>query len=123
MEFVEIEPGHRDLLDGHGLVTARDFLGRSGVILSGHPSRHVLRVCLGSESFILKKEHRVPWGDRFGSAWAGYGWASKSVREARVLHQLRTAGIACPAVVACGEDGGRAFLLMREETGMTDLRA
>src|SRR5947209_322009 len=110
MAFVEIEPGSRDLLSRHGLAAARDFLGWSGVILSGHPSRHVLRVSLDDETFILKKEHRVPWRDRFGSAWAGYGWASKSVREARVLHQLHAAGIPCPTVVACGEEGGRAFL-------------
>jgi tRNA A-37 threonylcarbamoyl transferase component Bud32 len=122
MAFVEIAPRYRDVLRSNGIASAGDFLGWAGVILSGHPRRHVLRVRAGDESFILKKEHRVPWRDRFASAWAGFGWSSKSLREARVLDRLRRAGVPCPEVVAAGEDGAQAFLLLREQAGMTDLR-
>jgi tRNA A-37 threonylcarbamoyl transferase component Bud32 len=122
MAYLEIEPRYRALLSAHGYASARAFLDWAGVILSGHRGRHVLRVRLGSESFILKKEHRVPLRDRLASAWAGYGWASKSAREARLLHQLRAAGVPCPQVAAAGEDDGQAFLLLREQTGMTELR-
>jgi heptose I phosphotransferase len=123
MAFVEALPTDRDRLSRHGFACARDFLNWPGVILSGHPSRHVLRIHLDGELFILKKEHHVPWRDRFASAWAGFGWSSKSVREARALRRLHDAGIPCPEVVAAGEDGTRAFVLLREAVGMTDLRA
>jgi tRNA A-37 threonylcarbamoyl transferase component Bud32 len=122
MAFVQTEPRYRAVLSRHGLRTARDFLNCPGVILSGHPRRHVLRVRVGVESYILKKEHHVSWRDRLASAWAGFGWSSKSVREARVLARLREAGLPCPEVVAAGEDGRQAFLLLREQAGMTDLR-
>jgi tRNA A-37 threonylcarbamoyl transferase component Bud32 len=123
MAIVHITPRYRAALSEGGLTSAGALLDWDGVILSGHPSRHVLRVRLGGESFILKKEHRVSWRDRLASAWAGYGWASKSVREARLLEHLRAAGVPCPEVVATGEDDGRAFVLLREATGMMDLRA
>jgi tRNA A-37 threonylcarbamoyl transferase component Bud32 len=122
MTFVEIDPRLRDALKQRGFCSARDFLAWSGVILSGHPTRHVLHVATGDESYILKKEHHVPLRDRLASAWAGHGWASKSVREACVLVRLRKAGIPCPEVVAAGEDSGQAFLLLREWRGMVDLR-
>lgn len=122
MAYLKIEPRYRALLSGHGYASARAFLDWPGVILSGHPRRHVLRVRLGTESFILKKEHRVALRDRLASGWAGYGWSSKSVRESQLLEQLRAAGVPCPQVAAAGEEGGQAFLLMREQTGMTELR-
>ncbi len=122
MARVAIEPRCRAALEGCGLRQARDFLAWPGVILSGHPRRHVLRVRVGDASFILKKEHLVPWSDRLASAWAGFGWVSKSLREAAVLGRLRAAGVPCPEVVAAGEDGRRAFLLVREQPGMTELR-
>jgi tRNA A-37 threonylcarbamoyl transferase component Bud32 len=122
MAYLTIEPRYRDLLTAHGYASARAVLDWPGIILSGHPRRHVLRVRLGDESFILKKEHCVPLRDRLASAWAGFGWSSKSVREARLLEQLHTAGVPCPEVVAVGEDGSQAFLLMREQTGMMELR-
>ncbi len=122
MAYLEIAPRYRAVLSAHGYASARAFLDWAGVILSGHRGRHVLRVRAGAASFILKKEHRVPLRDRLASAWAGYGWSSKSAREARLLQQLRAAGVPCPQVVAAGEDGSQAFLLMREQTGMAELR-
>jgi tRNA A-37 threonylcarbamoyl transferase component Bud32 len=123
MANLHIAPRYRGLLAGCGYDSARAFLDWAGIILSGHPRRHVLRVQLGGESFILKKEHHVPWRDRMASAWAGYGWSSRSLREARLIEQLRAAGLSCPEVAAFGEDGSQAFLLLREETAMRELRA
>jgi tRNA A-37 threonylcarbamoyl transferase component Bud32 len=51
----------------------------------------------------------------------GFGWVSKSVREGRLLRQLEAAGIGCPQAIAQGEHAGRAFVLLREATGV-DLR-
>ena len=122
MAFIETAPFHRAALSRRGLLTARDFLGLSGVILSGHPRRHVLRVYIDGEPFILKKEHHVRWRDRFASAWAGFGWHSTSVREAIMLGRLRDAGVQCSEVISAGEHGGQAFLLLREERDMANLR-
>jgi tRNA A-37 threonylcarbamoyl transferase component Bud32 len=121
MAYLVIPPRYRALLTGLGRASTRELLAWSGVIVSGHPTRHVLRVQAGAETFILKKEHRVPWRDRLANAWAGFGWSSKSVREARLLHRLEASGVPCPEIVAVGEDCGQAFLLLREQAGM-DLR-
>jgi tRNA A-37 threonylcarbamoyl transferase component Bud32 len=121
MAYLEIQPRYRPLLAACARTSARGVLTWTGVIVSGHPSRHVLRVRAGAEALILKKEHRVPWRDRLASAWAGYGWSSRSVREGRLLQELAARGVPCPEVVAAGEDGGQAFLLVREQAGM-DLR-
>jgi tRNA A-37 threonylcarbamoyl transferase component Bud32 len=40
-----------------------------------------------------------------------------------LLRELEKAGIGCPRAIAHGEADGRAFLLLREETGVHDLRA
>lgn len=127
MALLEIAPRYDTLLRTHGLHTASHFLDRPGVIVGGHLGRHVIQVELGKGDatvrFFLKKETAIPWRDRFVSAWDGLGWASKSVREARLLTQLQAAGIGCPEPAAFGEEGGRAFLLVRAAEGMTDLRA
>jgi tRNA A-37 threonylcarbamoyl transferase component Bud32 len=109
------------------LTGARAFLELPGEVVSGHADRHVVRAVLGRGRrrvvAFLKREHRVPWRDRLSSAWAGFGWVSKSEREARVLQQLRQARIPVPRWLAYGEDGrGRAFLLVRAVTGAIDLR-
>jgi tRNA A-37 threonylcarbamoyl transferase component Bud32 len=122
MSFVEIAPRYRAALARRGLSSAHTFLDWPGVVLSGHPSRHVLRVEADADCFILKKEHRVPWRDRLAGVLAGFGWSSKSVREARLLDKLHAAGVPCPEVVAVGEHGSQAFLLLGEQHGMRDLR-
>ena len=48
MSYVEINCRYQELLDRHGLRTCRDFLALSGVIICGHPDRHVASVLLGS---------------------------------------------------------------------------
>jgi tRNA A-37 threonylcarbamoyl transferase component Bud32 len=126
MAFVQLNPDYQELLATQGLATASQFLVLSGVILSGHPNRHVARVVLGddaSASAFLKREHRIPWRDRLVNAWQGFGFVSNSSREFQLLNQLRRVGIACPEPIAAGEDGrGRAFLLLREIAGARDLR-
>ncbi len=137
MAFACVQPECQDWLRGLGLVHAEDFLRLDGVILSGHPDRHVLRLELGQQfplafrarnepaeykTAILKKEHRVRLRDRLTNAWHGFGLVSKSTREAITLKALTAAGIFCPRVRAHGENNGRAFLMLREETNGVDLR-
>lgn len=122
MSLIEVHPEYSETLARLGLATATDFLRLEGTILGGHPDRHVLQVSLSLGNCFLKKEHRVSWRDRFAHWWRGAGAISKSTREGRLLRQLEAAGIGCPTAIACGEAGGRAFLLLREETGVDDLR-
>lgn len=127
MSWVQIHPGYRPLFEHCGLREAGDFLRLSGVILCGHADRHVQYVNLepddGSFGMFLKREHRIPWRQRLASFRAGFGFVSRSAREARLLELLRQAGVGCPEVLAVGEEGGRAFLLLREQKDAIDLRA
>ncbi len=128
MAFVVTHPRFRDALAGLGLSGATDYLDLPGVVYCGHPDRHVARVTLGSGAAAvggyLKREHRVRWKHRLASAWAGFGLASRSLREFALLRDLAAAGIRCPEPLAAGEDDrGRAFLLVRELPGCRDLRA
>jgi hypothetical protein len=123
MAFLDISPQYRDALAREGLATAAAFLRLGGVITCGHPERNVARLELGERlGVFLKREHRVPWRDRWANAWAGFGFVSKSRRESVLLRQLAAAGVGCPEVVAVGEAGGRAFLLLREIPGAGELR-
>jgi hypothetical protein len=117
-----INTRYRELLAGHGLRTPRDFLALPGVIYGGHPDRNVAHVALGGVKAFLKREHRVRWKDLLASAWAGFGPVSKSCREYRLLCELGEAGVGCPEAIAAGEDGVRAFLLLREVEGARELR-
>src|SRR5262245_57018947 len=114
MAMLEINPRYRALLERQGLTRFEAFLSLPAVIISGHPDRNVARMTLetGPDSVgaFLKREHRVRWRDRLANAWAGFGLASKSRREAVVLRALEGTGVGCPEWVAVGEDGaGRAF--------------
>jgi hypothetical protein len=127
MAFVDIHPDFCQTLARQGLVTAADFLGLSGVVCCGHPDRHVARVTLGKGAeavpAFLKREHRIHWRDRLASAWAGFGFVSRSYREFALLRTLETTEIGGPKAIAAGEDDeGRAFLLVRELVGGQDLR-
>ena len=122
MAFLKINPRYRQLLEQQGLVAPADFLNMPSVIICGHPDRHVARVTLGTGPgavpAYLKREHRVPWKDRLLNAIAGFGFVSKSSREASILSCLLRAGVRCPDWIAVGEDRkGRAFLLLRKLTG------
>jgi tRNA A-37 threonylcarbamoyl transferase component Bud32 len=122
-----INPAYEDLLREAGLTRAEDFLSLADTIVSGHPGRQVSRVTLGSGpeavNGFLKKEHRVPWKERLANAWAGFGPVSKSWREAETLRVLRPYFPGCPEWIAAGEaPDGRAFLLLRELPGASELR-
>src|SRR5262249_39838642 len=54
---------------------------------------------------------------------AGFGFVSKSHREALTLQKLAAAGLDCPEWIAHGIDhSGKAFLLIRELEGALELR-
>jgi len=124
---VRINPEYADFLAALDLATARDFLRLPGVVVSGHPDRHVMQVTLGhgidALTCFLKREHRVPWRVRLTNAWAGFGFASQSHREADLLRGLRHSGVPGPDWLAVGVDRhGCSFLLVREIVGGLDLR-
>jgi hypothetical protein len=128
MPFVITNPGYREFLDRQELKSPDDFLSLQGVVVSGHPDRHVVRVELGAGtdavSAFLKREHRVPWKERIGNLLGGFGFVSKSIREARMLDSASRAGIGCAEWIAAGENSrGQAFLLVRAVIGAVDLRA
>jgi len=123
MAFVQINPRYADLMVRLDLRAPHDFLSLPAVIVSGHPDRNVGRVMLDDMAAFIKREHRVRWRDRLGSWLAGYGFESKSAREARTLAALQQAGIGCPEWLAFGEDdSGCAFLVVRALTGAVEMR-
>jgi tRNA A-37 threonylcarbamoyl transferase component Bud32 len=127
MAFVEIHTHYRQMLARQGLATADDFLALDGTVCCGHPDRHVARVMLGrgphTVTAFIKREHRTRWRDRLANMWAGFGWASRSLREFKFLSRLESTSIGSPEPIAVGEDDdGRAFLLIRELEGYQDLR-
>lgn len=128
VRFLDVNPQYRQYLEGHGLNQVEDFLTLPAVIVSGHLNRNVAQVSIGEGTTslrgYLKREHWIYWRDYVTNAWAGFGWVSRSYREALMLQELRRAGVRCPEVIASGQDGrGRAFLLVREIEGATELRA
>jgi heptose I phosphotransferase len=125
--FVEFQPHYRRLLRQSGLHRAEHFLQLSGTIISGHPDRNVQRLTLGvgdeQVSVFLKREHTVGFWVRLCNALAGFGFVSRSVREACLLNALQRENVGCPEWIAAGEDEhGRAFLLVREIADAVDLR-
>ena len=121
--FVTVNPAYASQLRAAGLTRPEDFLALPETILSGHPDRHVSRVQVGATPAFLKKEHHVPWKERLLSAWAGFGPASKSVREALTLRALPPGAASVPDWMATGETAdGQAFLLLRELPGAVELR-
>ncbi len=126
--FVEVAPHWRVFLRRNGLTEIRHFLDLTAVVVSGHPDRSVARATLTDGALtinvFLKREYRISWAVRLSGWAAGFGFVSRSLREARILEALGGEGVGCPEWLAAGEDGrGRAFLLVRETSGATDLRA
>lgn len=91
-----------------------------GEVVSGHPDRHVVRVERPGHDrpLYLKREHRIGGRERLRQWLAGFGWASRCGREAAVIRALHAAGLPCPTVIASGDRGGRAFLLVEELDGI-----
>lgn len=140
MAWFEILPRYAALFRRRGWESASSFLSWTGILVNRHRHRQVEQVVLEPEvparaaaslacaagsivRFFLKKEYAVCWRDRFRNAWHGFGWCSTAVREAAILQALGKAGIGCPEVAALGEDRRQAFVLMCDESSMTELRA
>jgi tRNA A-37 threonylcarbamoyl transferase component Bud32 len=98
------------------------FLSWAGILVNRHRLRQVELVCLDEHSFYVKKQFAVTWKERFLNAWHGFGWCSTAVREAKILQMLQDAGVGCPQVAAYGETRRQAFVLLKDATGMTELR-
>lgn len=122
MGFLEIHPKYRAVLRQAGLRTASDFLAAAGTDVNIRPERRVQRLDLGGGLVAyLKKETRIWFRERLGSWWSGFGWTSKSVREAFVLGELTRENVGCPLVLALGEESGQAFVMLKAETDLEPL--
>ena len=122
---LEINPEFATRFAALGLDSPESFLGLPGEVVSGHSDRHVVRVELSGfrSAFYLKRQHSVNWRERLRNRLAGFGFISRSQREADVLKRLVRAGLPCPRWAAVGEDArGRAFLLVEEVSGSINLR-
>lgn len=127
MAFFDINPRYRDILERHQLLDATRLQALPGVVICGHPNRHVVELTIGQGGeaihCFLKREHRTFWHQRLTNAWAGFGFVTHSRREARLLEELQRAGVPCAEWIAAGEDPqGRSFLLLRAVAGATGLR-
>lgn len=119
-------PRFQNWLARCGITTADTALSLTGEVVSGHTDRHVVKVELRSGSSrrmaYLKREHvaGVKW--RAKNWVAGFGWVSRSEREANTLEALDAAGLPGPQWLAYGEDvNGKAFLLVDELADAVDL--
>jgi tRNA A-37 threonylcarbamoyl transferase component Bud32 len=126
MAHIQINPRYRQDLQWQGLTSAEDFANLPSVIISGHPDRNVARVRLRGcplANVLIKREHRILWKDRLQNAAAGFGFVSKSHREAVTLRRLALAKVSCPEWIAHGvDDRGGAFLLVGEISDAKELR-
>jgi tRNA A-37 threonylcarbamoyl transferase component Bud32 len=104
-----------------GMTFEAFFKTSGGQIVAAHELRNATQLVFCGMASFLKREYRVRWRDYLASWWAGWGWVSKSRREWKTLEELRKRGIRCPRAVAVGEQGGRAFLLVRAMPGCQDL--
>ncbi len=142
MPWIEIMPRYQTLFGRLGWDSAAPFLEWAGILVNQHRHRQVEQVespgvgntdprgsdyltpgLQSAARFFIKKESAVTWRERFRNAWHGFGWCSNSVREAAILQAARAAGVGCPAVAAFGEDESHAFVLLRDESDMVELRA
>lgn len=121
-----VHPRFRTWLARCGVTSADSALSLTGEVVSGHTDRHVVRAELrcgpSCRTVYLKREHvaGVKW--RAKNWAAGFGWVSRSEREANTLEALDAAGLPGPQWLAYGEDAnGRAFLLVDELTDTADL--
>lgn len=115
---LEIDPR----LAARGLTTFADIFEHSEAeIISGHPTRNVARLVIGTERLFLKRQLRIPWKDYWHSWQAGFGLVDRSRREWQTLLALRRHGLSCPEPLAVGFDGKRSFLLVRELENAADL--
>ncbi|MBY0456834.1 MAG: lipopolysaccharide kinase InaA family protein [Gemmataceae bacterium] len=117
-----VNPVFADLFTRAGLTSPAAFVDLPGEVVSGHADRHVRRVELPVGVFYLKRQHAVGWGEKLRNLRAGFGWSSRCEREGKLLQELTDAGLPVPRWAAFGTHRGRAFLLVAEVPGGTDLR-
>jgi tRNA A-37 threonylcarbamoyl transferase component Bud32 len=127
MAYIEINPKYQQSMQQRGLLGAEDFINLPSVIVSGHLDRNVARASLPGGSpllgVVIKREHRILWKNRWRNASAGFGFVSKSHREAITLQRLKEAKVSCPDWIAHGVgERGQAFLLISEISDAMDLR-
>jgi len=125
--YLIINPSYIEVLEVTGLTTSQALLAMPAVIVSGHPDRNVAQVNLGDGDSILraflKREHSVRLKERLFNALAGFGFVSKSHREALALDRIKRAGIRCADWIAFGQAlDGSAFLLVEAIDIRGDLR-
>ena len=123
-----VHPRRRDWLRSLRLTDPEHFLGMGALIVSGHPGRQVGRVVLGDgpvkRTLYLKREQGVRATTRLLNFLSGFGWVSRSVREAQLLEALERDDLPGPRWLATGEDAtGRAFLLVEEVAASSSLTA
>lgn len=121
--FVVVHPRYRSWLAKCGLVRPEAFLELHGEIVSGHHDRHVMRVHLAQRVVFLKREHRIGWRVRLRNWRDGFGFVSRSEREAGMLKHFDEKALDGPQLIAYGEnDTGQAFLMVDSLAGSLDLR-
>jgi len=124
-DSLAIHPRQAERLRRLNLTTFAAFLTLPRAIVSGHPGRQVCPVSLNDGQGILnaylKIEQRVPFKERLASAWAGFGFTSKSWRESATLNALEEHDLA-PRWIAAGESAcGQAFVLIEALEGFVPL--
>ena len=125
---IVFHPRYEQFLRKCGIDSALAALELPGEIVCGHPDRHVCRVVLqcgtARKVMYLKREHQVPIRAKLRNQRDGFGWVSRSEREAAMLKTLEETGLPGPQWLAYGNDGtGRAFLLVDELAGAANVRA
>jgi len=114
-----LHPRYATFLRRCGLSTAQAIYDLPGEVVSGHPDRHVVRVKLqhgaGERTVYLKREHIVGLRAKWKNRRAGFGWMTRSEREALLLKHLEAKRLPAPQWLAHGVDArGRGFLLVDE---------
>ena len=121
--WIVVHPHWTRQLHACGLHTLEDYLHIPGVIVTGHPDRHVRRVHLPGLGYAyLKRQHYVTYRERWRNWCQGYGWVSRSVREGRLLQVLSRYTQNIPQWLAYGENHhNQAFLLVASLEDAIDL--
>src|SRR6202453_3627412 len=87
--FVTMHPAHRAWLRSLRLTDPEHFLGLEALIVSGNPGRQVATLVLwegrNMRILYLKREQGGRWATRLLNFLSGFGWVSRSVREAQLL--------------------------------------
>src|SRR4051812_19601371 len=87
-DYIVINRQFRASLEDTGFVDALSFDQLTGEIISGHTDRHVITTEIGTQSVILKRDHRVSVKTRMRNWLAGFGLVSLAAREAIILDRL-----------------------------------